>query len=285
VSRASAPVAPGAGPGGVLTGVSRRVALCVTIWLVCCAAVAWALTARQATEMAGMAAGLAQVGVAAPAVLTVPAFLAMWVGMTAAMMFPTAVPMVAAHRMATRRRAEGAAATVVFVIGYLTAWTVSGVLPLTALLGFRHLSAAAGNERWLPMTAGVCVAAAGAYQFTRWKSVCLRTCRSPLAFLMSHDFGGGARSALRSGVVYGGYCVGCCWALMGLLLVVGLMNLAWMVVLALVFLAEKCWRHGVGLTRVTGGGLIALGVLIVVDPGLLQTLTGSDASEMTQPGM
>jgi predicted metal-binding membrane protein len=197
----------------VLAGVSRRVALVVAGWLLGCAAVAWALTVRQASEMAGMAGGLGQLGFAAPASLTAPAFLAMWVGMTAAMMFPTAVPVVTAHRMVTGRRGEGPAATVAFVAGYLIAWTTVGVLPLVALLGFRHLAAAAADASWLPVTAGLVVAAVGAYQFTRWKSVRLGTCRSPLAYLMRHDFGGGARSALRAGLIHGGYCLGCCWAL------------------------------------------------------------------------
>ncbi|MDP9319065.1 MAG: DUF2182 domain-containing protein [Actinomycetota bacterium] len=258
----------------------------MTVWLLACAVVAWVVTARQSAEMAGMASGLAQVGVAAPVGVTTPAFMAMWVGMSAAMMFPTVVPMVAAHRFVTRRRGGGPLATVVFVLGYLTAWTAAGVLPLTALLGFRHLSATVGDGRWLATMAGLAVTATGVYQFTGWKAVCLRTCRSPMAFVMSHDFSGGANSAVRAGLVYGSYCLGCCWALMSLLLVVGLMNLVWMGALALVFLAEKCWSRGVGLTRIVGVALIALGVLIVVEPAVLDALAGIDTGEMMkQPGM
>ena len=273
------PAAPKGGPPGVLAGVSRRVVATVAVWLLLCAACAWALTVRQASDMAGVVSGLALVGTPMPMTLTAPAFTAMWVGMTTAMMFPTVVPMVAAHRFVTRRRGDGPLATVVFVLGYLMVWTAAGLLPLAALLGFRHLSAGAGEAGWLTTAAGLAVAAAGVYQFTGWKSVCLRTCRSPMAFLMSHDFSGGARTAVRAGLVYGGYCLGCCWALMSLLLVVGLMNLVWMSVLALVFLVEKCWRHGVGLTRIVGATLIVLGVLVVVEPAVLDLLAGGDVHQ------
>jgi predicted metal-binding membrane protein len=274
---------PHGGSVGVLDGVSRRVVTTVTIWLLLCTVVAWVLTVREATGMVGMVGGLAQIGTAMPMALTAPAFIAMWVGMTTAMMFPTVVPMVAAHRVVTRRRGYGPVATLVFVVAYLMAWTATGVLPLIALFGFRHVSATAGDQVWLTTVAGIAVAAAGAYQFTGWKSVCLRTCRSPMAFLMSHDFNGGSRTALRAGLVYGGYCLGCCWALMSLLLVVGLMNLVWMAALAIVFLAEKCWSHGAGLTRIVGATLIVVGALIVVKPTVLDTLAGIMVTQ--QPGM
>ncbi len=274
---------PGSLPStGVLDGLSRRLVVVVSAWLVAGAVAAWVVTARQASDMAGMVSGLAQVGTAMPMTVAVVTFLPMWLAMMVAMMFPTAVPMVAAHRMVARRRGDGATSTVAFVLGYLVAWTVAGIVPLLALLWFRSLSGTAAEGRWLPALAGVVLAAAGGYQFTRWKTVCLRTCRSPLAFVMTHDFGGGSASALRAGVVYGGYCLGCCWATMSLLLVVGLMNLVWMAGLALLFLAEKCWRHGVGLTRLAGAALIALGVLVAVVPDLLPMLPGAAPAE---PGM
>lgn len=270
-------------PPGVLDDLSRGVVLVVTVWLVLCAVVGWVVTVGRAGDMGGMVAGLAQVGTASPMALTSATFLGMWVGMTTAMMFPTVVPVVAAHRMVTRRRGEGPVSSMVFVLGYLSAWTLAGAVPLAALLGFRELAGTYGGETWLPVMAGVAVAAAGAYQFTRWKSVCLRTCRSPVAFVMSHAFDGGARSALRAGLVYGAYCLGCCWATMSLLLVMGLMNLVWMVGIALLFLAEKCWRHGAGLTRLVGVSLIALGLLVALEPGLLQSLAGTGSGETGMP--
>ena len=107
----------------------RRVVVVVSAWLVAGSVLAWVVTAGQASDMAGMAGGLAEIGTASPMTLTGATFLVMWVGMTTAMMFPTAVPMVAAHRMVTRRRGEGAASTVAFVLGYLTAWTVAVSCP------------------------------------------------------------------------------------------------------------------------------------------------------------
>jgi predicted metal-binding membrane protein len=180
-----------------------------------------------------------------------------------------------------RRRGEGIASTVALVGGYLLAWSMAGLVPLAALVVFRSLSDSAGDSRWLPLVAGLALVIGGAYQFTRWKTVCLRTCRSPFAFLMEHDFGGGSRAAVRAGIVQGGYCLGCCWALMSVLLVVGLMNLVWMIALTLVFLAEKCLRHGWVLPRVVGTALVAIGVAVAVDPSLLQIISGVAEVDMT----
>src|SRR5579864_5742371 len=88
---------------------------------------------------------------------------------------------------------------------------------------------------------------AGVYQLTPLKNVCLKACRSPLGFVLTHDFGGGVVSAARAGVSNGLYCLGCCWALMAVLAVLGLMNVAWMAAFAAVFFLEKNWRSGVQL--------------------------------------
>ncbi len=273
----------GAGQGDPLGSLSRRIIVAVTAWLLGCAVIAWVLVARQANTMDGMVSGLAQVGSAMPMTVAAPAFLAMWVGMMVAMMFPTVVPLVAAHYVVVRRRGEGIIPTLGFVVGYLLAWSVAGLLPLGAVVGFRRISGAAGDGRWLPFLAGVTLALAGLYQFSRWKTICLRTCRSPFAFLMEHDFGGGTRSAVRAGVVHGAYCLGCCWALMSVLLVVGLMNLVWMLALTLVFLAEKCWRRGWVLPRVVGTALVVVGVAVAIHPPLLQVMSG--VTDGGAPGM
>lgn len=265
--------------GDPLAALSRQVVLVVAGWLLACAAVGWILTVRQANAMSGMASGLGQIGTGMAVVTVAPVFLAMWVGMMVAMMFPTAVPMVAVHYTVVRRRGEGALPTVAFVAGYLLAWSAAGVLPLTALLGFRYLSASAGGSRWLPTLAGIALTIAGLYQFSRWKSICLRTCRSPFAFLMEHDFGGG-HAAFRAGLTHGTYCLGCCWALMSVLLVVGLMNLVWMVALSLVFLAEKCWRRGEVLTHILGTALALLGAAVVIHPPLLHLIAGATTAGM-----
>lgn len=260
---------------------SRRVTLVVVGWLVALSAVAWLSTVRRASSMADMVSGLGQVGARMPNDMTVLVFLGMWVGMMVAMMFPTVAPIVLMHRMVAKRRGDGELPTLVFVLGYLLVWAAIGVLPLLAFLGFRNLSADASGSRWLPTLAGGILVASGTYQFTRWKALCLKACRSPLGFLMTHDFGGGARSAFRTGVSHGAYCLGCCWALMAVLVVVGLMNLVWMAALTLIFLAEKTWRHGVGLTTIVGAALIALGIAVIADPGFLVTLAGNPGSSAT----
>lgn len=255
----------------------RRLTTAVVAWLVVFAGLAWFLTVRQATSMDDMLMGLADVGTGvhgAPAALT---FLGMWTGMMVAMMFPTVIPMVLAHRMVVQRRGEGPGPTVAFVGGYLLVWTLAGVVPLAAVVGFSRISAATADGRWLATAAGVVVAGAGVYQFTRWKAVCLRACRSPLGFVLTHDFGAGSPGALRAGVSHGAFCLGCCWALMAVLVVMGLMNLVWMAALALVFLAEKTSRFGGPLTKVLGTALIVLGLLLVAFPDLLRTLSGAES--------
>lgn len=253
----------------------KRLTAGVVISLLALAASGWFVTARQASSMSDMATGLGQIGGRLPSEMAVPLFMSMWVGMMVAMMFPTVAPLVLAYRVVTQRRGEGIGPTACFVAGYLVVWTAIGVVPLLAFLWFRDLAYDARGSSWLPALAGGVLVVAGAYQFTGWKSLCLRACRSPLTFVLQHDFGGGVRSALRAGISHGAYCLGCCWALMSVLLVVGLMNLAWMTLVALIFLVEKHWRHAAGLTRIVGGVLIVLGLAVVVRPSLLPAISGA----------
>jgi predicted metal-binding membrane protein len=170
------------------------------------------------------------------------------------------------HRMVMRRAEAGPGRTIAFVAGYLIAWSVAGLVPLAALLVFRSVT------DWTAPAAGLTLVVAGLYQFTGWKKTCQRACRSPLTFLSTHDFGTGLAGSARVGIVHGLYCLGCCWALMTVLFVVGLMNLAWMAVIAVVFLIEKHWRHGLGFTRVVGTAIAALGIAVLVQPGILATV-------------
>jgi predicted metal-binding membrane protein len=206
--------------------------------------------------------------------LTAPLFMAMWLTMMVAMMFPTIAPMVLAHRMVVRKRGEGNVATVAFVVGYLAVWTAIGLVPLSALMLFRALGPSVLGSDWITVGAGAALVIAGLYQFTRWKSTCLKACRTPLDFVLTHDFGGGSPAAFRAGLSHGLYCLGCCWALMAVLVIVGLMNLAWMAVIAVIFLAEKNWRRGVALSKFAGAGVVVLGIAVIVFPELLRWLSG-----------
>lgn len=249
--------------------IERRAAVTTAGALLLLAGGAWWLTVRRAQDMSGMVQGLAQVGGPMSFDMTAPVFLAMWVTMMVAMMFPTIAPIVLLHRMVIRRRGGGRAATVTFVGGYLLVWSAVGVVPLATLLGFRHISA---GTMWVERACGAVLVVAGVYQFTPWKRACLRACRTPLTFLSTHDFGHGLGGTLRAGAAHGAYCLGCCWALMAVLFTVGLMNLAWMAVIAVVFLAEKNWKHGVALTQLVGTATALIGLVVLAYPNVLSSL-------------
>lgn len=254
--------------------LEARATLTVVGVLVACGAAAWAWTAASADgmdPMGSMAVGLAPFRTAdMPFAMSASAFLLMWAAMMVAMMLPTVGPIVLLHRLVARRRGEGPAATVAFVAGYLAVWTVVGVVPFGLLVAAR----AVPGESWVaPTSAGVLVLA-GAYQFTRWKETCQRACRSPLGFLMTHDFGRGLRSAARVGANHAAYCIGCCWALMAVLVVVGLTNLVWMALIALVFLVEKHWSHAAQLGQALGILLVVLGLAVLARPDVLDRLAG-----------
>jgi predicted metal-binding membrane protein len=260
--------------------LERRATLTTVGILLALAALAWWSTLGNAHDMAGMVQGFAHVGVAMPFDMSTALFMSMWITMMVAMMFPTIAPIVLLHRMVVRRRGQGALPTVAFAGGYLVVWAAVGLVPLAVLVGFRQVS---DGSSWVDRAGAAVLLVAGAYQFTRWKETCLRACRTPLTFLATHDFGSGAWGAFRAGVSHGLYCLGCCWALMAVLFVVGLMNLAWMAAIAVVFLAEKNWRHGVVLTKVVGVALLAFGLVVLAHPSVLSSVTPAPA-EMADMG-
>ncbi|MHB8571742.1 MAG: DUF2182 domain-containing protein [Candidatus Dormibacteria bacterium] len=245
--------------------------------LVMLAAVAWALTVRGATGMDGMASGLVVMPGVMAVDFTAAVFLLMWLTMMVAMMFPAIGPMVHAHRLVTRRRAHGLPASVVFVASYLAVWASSGLVALALLTAAR--SGPVGGwigQHAAAVLAGVLVVTA-AYQVTPLKTACLRGCRSPMTFLMTHNFAGGWRSAGWAGLSHGLFCLGCCWALMLLLVAVGVMNLALMAMVSLFILLERNWRHGVVLGRVVAVGLALAALIVLLVPGGAAAVLGSPA--------
>ena len=204
-------------------------------------------------------------------------FLGVWVTMMAAMMLPSAAPMVLLVERVSRDRdggrRRGLARAIVFAAGYLGVWAGFG---LVAYGVYRALAGADlsflswnGGGRWV---AGAVVGVAGAYQLTPLKRICLRHCRSPLHFLF-HGWHDGATGALRMGTLHGLYCTGCCWGLMLVLFAVGVMSLPWMIVVALVIFVEKILPHGERIARVLAVALLALGLWIALDPGSVPFLT------------
>ena len=189
----------------------------------------------------------------------------MWAVMMVAMMVPSAAPTVMLyHKVATGRDASGnGALSALFVAGYLAVWT--GFSLLATLAQWRLHDAAllspmmAAASPWL---GGGLLLTAGAFQLTPLKQACLAKCRSPMAFLLGR-WRDGPRGAFAMGAENGVYCAGCCWALMALLFVVGVMNLVWVAALAAIVLAEKVLPHGDRLGKAGGLALIAWGAWVI----------------------
>ena len=197
----------------------------------------------------------------------------MWWLMMIAMMLPSAAPMVLLHAAVTRKglaRANDAgpnapahrlhSTTTAFIAGYLAMWGAFSLVAVVAQWALERgelLSAMMMSTSKL-LGSGLLLAA-GVWQLTPLKTVCLRHCRSPISFLSSH-WRPGVGGAFRMGIEHGVFCLGCCWFLMALLFYGGVMNLIWIIGLALFVLAEKMMPAGVAFGRVTGLLLVALGV-------------------------
>ena len=242
-------------PGIALPRATSVAILCA---LAALSATAWAVIYGRAGTMAAMGG---------PAAIGAGLFLATWVVMMVAMMFPTVAPITLAFAGVTRARGEGYLPTAIFVLGYTVVWAAVGVVALALAVAVGQLWAA--DPWWLPRAGGAVIVLAGVYQFTPLKHTCLHACRSPLGFLMTHDFGGGLRAAARAGASHGVYCLGCCFALMAVLGVIGLMNVAWMAVIAAVFFIEKNVRGGDVMAKLAGALCIAGGLAVMVSPSLL----------------
>jgi predicted metal-binding membrane protein len=157
------------------------------------------------------------------------------------------------------------------VVGYLVVWTAAGLV-LLGVIQLLGSSIAAPVDGWLPRLGGAIVVLAGIYQLTPLNSACLRACRSPLSFMLTHDYGNGRSAAARTGLLHGLRCVGSSGALMAVLAVLGFMNLPSMVVFAVVFFLEKAWRHGVMLSYVAGAACVMLGLTLIIRPDILHPL-------------
>ena len=201
-------------------------------------------------------------------------YVGIWVTMTAAMMLPSASPMLLVYsKVAAGSSRRPAASTAVFLAGYVVAWTAYGLVAYGVYRLARSLDPSfLGWSREGPIVAGAVVALAGAYQLTPVKQICLRHCRTPFHFVL-HRWHAGAFGALRMGVEHGLWCVGCCWALMLVLFAVGVMSLTWMVIVAAVIFAEKVLPLGERLTTVFALALVGLGIWIAVAPGSVPFLT------------
>ena len=249
-------------------GLLSRPTLIVSFCLAATAGLAWLWLVRNAVSgdsvaMAPMQAEVWSASYLMPAVL-------MWLLMMVAMMLPTAAPMILFYaRFASRSGMSGsAAATALFALTYVAVWAVFSLLAvlLQALLvasGLVSAMALAFGDRRI---AGGVLLLAGLYQLSPLKQTCLVACRSPVDFLM-RLWRPGLAGALRLGAVHGLYCLGCCWALMLLLFVGGVMNLAWIGGIALLILAEKTAPAAWRLRYVTAAALLLGGIGLLVISG------------------
>jgi len=229
--------------------LSRRTALAAS--LLGAALVAWIVSVQRMRGMdAGPGTDLGALGW----------FAGIWVTMMAAMMLPSATPAVLMFAR-VRRGAD----TWVFVFGYLLAWTGCGLAAYAVYRGIRAAAPAflAWDDRG-PWVAGGALAAAGLYQLTPLKTVCLRHCRSPLHFLLRGR--PGRLGAVWMGIEHGGLCVGCCTGLMLALFALGVMSLFWMAVIAVAILVEKALPGGEAFARLLAVVLVALGIWVAVSP-------------------
>jgi predicted metal-binding membrane protein len=190
----------------------------------------------------------------------------MWAVMMVAMMVPTAASMILMYATINRRRQtqqEPWVPTAVFLGGYLFVWTGFSVLATLAQWGLH--SAALLSPMMVstsPTLGGVLLLTAGIFQWTPWKYTCLTHCRSPLGFLLT-DWREGTWGALVMGVRHGSYCTGCCWFLMALLFVAGVMNLLWVATLTVSVLVEKMVPRGDLMGRLAGGVLALAGCVLL----------------------
>lgn len=236
--------------------------------LLALAAAAWAILVWQSAvaddEMMGLTMGMGA-----------PIFLAIWVAMMVAMMFPTAAPMIlmfARVQAGRRQRGQTFVPTWLFVSSYLVVWTAFGALAYVVAVGAEDL---ADRSMWLMDNAarigGGVLVTAGLYQLSPLKRSCLSKCRTPLDFIL-HSWREGQAGAFRMGLEHGAYCLGCCWLLFVILFPLGVMNVAAMAVITLLIFAEKSLPLGRQIGGLAAAALVAYGALVVFLPDALPTM-------------
>jgi len=247
-----------------------RVAVVTSIAVLLIAAVAWVDVIRSSLGAPDMMMTMFM----PPTVSDGLAFVIGWGIMMAAMMLPSALPMIRLYD-ATQRRGAAAgsrgAPVAAFTLAYLAVWTASGI-PVYLV----HTGLMALPPRPFAYGVAATLVAAGMFQLSPLKQTCLRACRSPLGFLLGH-WRAGLSGSLALGWSHAMYCLGCCWALMVVLVAAGAMGLAWVLLITGVVAAEKLLPGGERIARASGGALLFLGVAVAVRPDLVTALRGAHA--------
>ena len=252
-----------------LEAVLKRDRVIVLSGLVGITILAWLYTISLSRDMTHAAAGHAAImhpRVSPLGAADLMLLFVMWVVMMIAMMVPTATQMVLTFAAIERKNADGRnpmRRTAIFLLGYVVAWSLYAALATLGQWGLQ--SAALVSPIGVSESAlfgGVLLIAAGIFQWTPLKYACLARCRSPFVFLMT-EWRPGDRGALRMGWRHGIYCVVCCWALMALMFVLGMMNILWLAALTAFVLLEKAAPGGHLVGHLAGVGLVGWGIYLL----------------------
>ncbi|HEX8365774.1 MAG TPA: DUF2182 domain-containing protein [Allosphingosinicella sp.] len=255
--------------GAKLEALLRRDRAVVLTALGVIGLLAWIHLIGMAPAAPGVAMGGMETGPAQWSAADFATMLAMWAAMMVGMMTPSVAPMLLLYARVARsaeERGQPFAATGWFALGYLLAWSAFAMLATGAQWLMEQAAlmtpAMAIADRQI---GGALLVAAGVYQWTPAKNACLGRCRSPLQFIQSQGgFRRERRASLMLGLKHGFYCLGCCWALMLLLFLGGVMNLLWIAALAAIVLAEKVLPGGQKLARAVGAALAVAGGAMLV---------------------
>ncbi len=187
----------------------------------------------------------------------------MWTVMMAAMMVPSMAPMVLMFARVCRGNDQAPSVKVwLFALGYLVVWTFFSAVATAGQLALQEAALLGDALEATPVVGGAVLVAAGVYQLTPLKDVCLVRCRSPLSFFMT-SWRDGRLGAFRMGLGHGAFCVACCWLLMALLFVVGVMNLLWVAALSAFVLLEKAGPYRRPVAAASGLGMLAAGIWMI----------------------
>jgi len=256
-----------------LEALASRDRLFVLAGLIGISALAWAYTVALADHSTGMdAAAMGHAHAVTWTATDLAMTFLMWVVMMVAMMVPTAAPMLLTLARISREQSNSSgpvASTTAFLLGYVVVWTAFSLVATFAQWWLHDLAlvSAAGASQ-SAVFGGLLLLGAGVFQLTPLKNACLSHCRSPVFFLMT-AWRPGLAGALRMGIHHGGYCVGCCWALMALMFFSGTMNLLWAAGLMLLMLVEKALPPGRWVGYAAGITLVVWG-LYVLGTGLFR---------------
>ncbi len=248
--------------------VLRRDRIVVLSGLALIVVLSWAYVSSLASDMRDMdmATEIAMPQMQAWGVTGFALMVVMWAVMMVAMMTPSAAPMILMFAGINRRRQKQQVPyvpTSVFLLGYLVVWSAFSVLATAVQWGLHTVSLLSPMMvSTSPILGGILLLVAGIYQWTPLKQACLSKCRSPLGFVLN-EWRAGRWGAFLMGLKHGSYCTGCCWSLMALLFVAGVMNLLWVAAIAGFILLEKMTPAGHRMGQAAGVLLAAWGALLV----------------------